>query len=262
MRPGTRDGRRPADRQAFDLDHDGELMRRYEVGCDRAFHRAVGQLRLLGKDAPARSRDTRATASETERVDGVSRTTKLAETGAQSLVSLILSTVEQPLPETGSGDPLPPPPAPVHDSVEPDMGDGQKLRNEAVAAFIDRDDSAGKTGDRPNQPWKMVDFYETKPLRFLPVEPIQPARRSRTHRRFSRGSRPIARTLATLGGQCSLGRKRRAVSGGLNRGTRLVLNRLIAVVLVRHSPLRNGTRITSRFDERARFGLPRRGSGQ
>ena len=119
------------------------------MGCDRAFHRAVGRLRLLGKDAPARGRDTRAAASETERVDGVSRTTELAEeTVAQSLVSPMLSTVEQPLPETGSGDLPPPPPAPADDGVEPDMGDGQKLRNEAVAAFIDRNDSAGKTGDR------------------------------------------------------------------------------------------------------------------
>ena len=68
-----------ADRHAFDLGHDGELMRRYEMGCDRAFHRALEQLRLLGKDAPARGRDTRTAAGETERVDGVSRTTELAE---------------------------------------------------------------------------------------------------------------------------------------------------------------------------------------
>ena len=134
----------PADRHAFDFDHDGELMRRYEMSCDRAFHRAVGQLRLLGKDAPARGRDTRTAAAETERVDSVSRTTEPAEeTGAQSLVSPMLSTVERPLPEAGSGVP-----APANDHVEPDMGDGQKLRNEAVAAFIDRNDLEGKTGDR------------------------------------------------------------------------------------------------------------------
>jgi hypothetical protein len=137
-----------ADRQAFDLGHDGELMRRYEMGCDRAFHRALERLRLLRKDAPARGRDTRTAASEAERDDGVSRTTELSdETGAQSLVNPMLSTVERPLPETGSGDPPPPPPAPADAGVEPDMGNGQKLRNEAVAAFIDRDDLAGKTGN-------------------------------------------------------------------------------------------------------------------
>jgi hypothetical protein len=134
-----------ADRQAFDPGHDGELMRRYEMGCDRAFHRALERLRLLRKDA-ARGRDARTSASETERVDGGNCSTELAEeTSAESLVSSTLSTLERPLPETESGDPLP---TPADDDIEPMMGDGQKPRNEAVAAFIGRNDSAGKPSDR------------------------------------------------------------------------------------------------------------------
>ncbi len=137
-----------ADRNAFDLDHDGELMRRYEMSCDRAFHRALERLRLLRKDAQALERDTRNAAGGTGRVDGVNRTTKLAnETANPSLVIPMLSIVEQPLPETGSGTTPPAAPAPADDDVERATGDGQKLRNEAVAGSIDRDDWARKTGD-------------------------------------------------------------------------------------------------------------------
>jgi hypothetical protein len=120
-------------------------MRRYEMSCDRAFHRALERLRLLRKDAQARERDTRSAAGETGRVDGKNGTTELAqETHDPSFVNPVLTIVEQPLPETGSGTPPPPPPVPTDDDVERAMGDGPKLRNEAVAGFIDRDDSAGQ----------------------------------------------------------------------------------------------------------------------
>ena len=149
----------------------------------------------------------------------------------------MLSTVERPLPETGSGDPPPPPPAPADDNVEPATGDGQKLRNEAVAAFIDRDDWAGKTGDHAEPATGNGQILRNEAVAAFIDRADSAGQAVAYRRRFSRGSRPIARTLATLGGRCSLGRKRRAVSGGLNRGTRLVLDPRIAADLVRRSPL-------------------------
>ncbi len=137
-----------ADRHAFDFDHDGELMRRYEMSCDRAFHRALERLRRLRKDAQARDRDPRRTAGKTEPVDGAKPTEEAAkESCAPSFVSPVLMIVERPLPETGSGAVPPAPPAREDNDVERATSNGPKLRNEAVAAFIDRDDLASKTGD-------------------------------------------------------------------------------------------------------------------
>ena len=56
----------------------------------------------------------------------------------------MLSIVERPLTDTGSDVP----PSAPDDHFEPATGVGRKLRNEADAAFIDRDDRASKTGDR------------------------------------------------------------------------------------------------------------------
>jgi hypothetical protein len=136
-----------ADRHAFDLDHDGELMRRYEASCDRSFHRALAQLRLLRKDGQAPpGYGTRKTAGETEQ----SRTVILAmqrepETQEQPLVGLTAPTALQPWAETATGALAPAPPqALVGDDPERGAAHGTQRRNEPDAASIDRDDSPGE----------------------------------------------------------------------------------------------------------------------
>ena len=47
--------------------------------------------------------------------------------------------------------------------VQAATGNGRKLRNEAVAAFIDRDDLRANAASTPGQPREMVEFYETTP---------------------------------------------------------------------------------------------------
>ena len=63
------------------------------------------------------------------------------------------------------------------------METGWKLRNEAVATSIDRDDWAGKTtGHAEPAMGESGGNYETKPLRLLSIATIGPARPAATPR--------------------------------------------------------------------------------
>jgi hypothetical protein len=122
---------RPDDRHAFDYSHEGELLRRYEMACDRSFHRNLAQLRLLRKDAnaPARGRGKRPTAAVAEESEAVADSIDRDDSDAQADLH-------------GPPDPVQePPPAVTGDDAEPPTANGPILPNEPVTASIDRDDS-------------------------------------------------------------------------------------------------------------------------
>jgi hypothetical protein len=205
----------PADRHAFDVDHEGELMRRYEASSDRSFHRALSQLRLLRKDAQASPvRGMRRMAGETEESNGVILTYKRQEeTHEQPLVSQALPTPEPPIVGVGSvaaappslPPPLPPPPGPVDGDREPAAADGAKLRNEAVAASIDRDESAGDSAQyaesgTPNTPnlrnEPVAASIDRNDSAGRAVPPASPVLRSKTPDRRRRGTHPQVKLFA------------------------------------------------------------------
>jgi hypothetical protein len=170
----------PADRHAFDLEHDSELMRRYEASCDRSFHRALTQLRLLRKDAQTNpGRGARKKVVETDQPKlAILMVDHEKETREQPRAEVTHADVPQALVEMSpvAVGPVPPSPAAVDGgfgsasetdpklrnepvaasttcddlasdtgiSAEPDTGNGRNLRNEADAASSDRDDSADR----------------------------------------------------------------------------------------------------------------------
>ncbi len=135
-----------ADRHAFDFDHDGELMRRYEASCDRAFHRALAQLRLLRKDAQAPVRGMRTAARETVRPQALTLFTESAnETEEHALADPELANVPRTMSEMSECAIVPDPRAVVSDDPRPAAEGDPKLRNEPDAASIHCDDSACTT---------------------------------------------------------------------------------------------------------------------
>jgi hypothetical protein len=124
------------DRHAFDLSPDAELMRRYEMGSDRAFHRALERLRLFRKDQRrAADGESRQYAGEAPKAEGdIQNGAPASDTPVPCPAGLSPSEKRSPKPDAGGSD-----------TVESDAGQGdEKLRNEPIAACIDRSGSAGQ----------------------------------------------------------------------------------------------------------------------
>jgi hypothetical protein len=126
----------PQDRHAFDFSRDGELMRRYETTCDRAFHRALERLRLLRKDGR-------------QRLEGAIEQDEGATPKVEGEIQNGIPASESPGPCSADQSSC------AAQSLQPDAGGtdsgpqvaaraDEKLRNEPNAAFIDCDGSSGE----------------------------------------------------------------------------------------------------------------------
>jgi hypothetical protein len=137
-----------ADRHAFDLEHDGELMRRYEASCDRSFHRALAQLRLLRKDAQSPVRGMPKGVGEAERGRGLILVAERdEETHEHPLAESTLLGAARTLSEIAPDAMAALEPESPDDDLESVTLNGPRLRNEPVAASIDCDDSATAIGN-------------------------------------------------------------------------------------------------------------------